>query len=126
MYTDDDDISIKPKTGRQLFSNWKKTTEASHIIRDMINHQLGLCPCCKTSLGGIYHIDHIFPISKLTPDTMYLATHHSNLVALCPSCNLKKSDRVYLIKEAGDIPDLDTSPLDELPKKRKRKPQVST
>lgn len=120
MYTDDDDISIKPKSGRQLFSNWKKSTEASHIIRDMINHQLGMCPCCKTHLGSTYHIDHIFPLSKLTPETMHLATHYSNLVVLCPSCNLKKSDRVYMIQQAGDIPDLDSTPLDQ-PSSTKKK-----
>jgi 5-methylcytosine-specific restriction endonuclease McrA len=105
MYIEDD-IEPKAKTARQIFGNWKKTNEASLVIRDMINHQLGLCPYCKSSLGAKYHIDHMMPLSKLTPDTMHLATHPSNLLVVCPPCNLKKKDKIYMIKQEGDIPDI--------------------
>lgn len=96
----------KTRTPRQIFANWKKSTEGSMVINSMIKHQLGLCPYCKASLGVKYHIDHIMPLSKLTPDTAYLATHHSNLLAVCPTCNLKKKDKVFMIKQLGDIPDI--------------------
>lgn len=120
-YTEEEDISISPKSGRQLFSNWKKSMEGQMVISDMLRHQLGLCAICKLPLNGKYMVDHIFPLSKLTPDTMWMATHHSNLCLLCPPCNLKKGDKVYMIKVAGDVPDLLSDPLPEDKKTRKKR-----
>jgi 5-methylcytosine-specific restriction endonuclease McrA len=121
MYTEEEDISTKPKSGRQLFANWKKSTEGQFLIKQMIDQQLGMCPSCFTHLGSTYMVDHIFPIAKLTPDTMWMATHHSNLIVLCPSCNLKKKDKVYMIKQAGDIPRIGIDQPMAEPKKTRKK-----
>ncbi|QMU63032.1 MAG: DEAD/DEAH box helicase [Flavobacteriaceae bacterium] len=53
----------------------------------------GLCQNCGTSLPTNWHADHITPFSK------YGITHISNGQALCPKCNLLKSNKMRNQKE---------------------------
>lgn len=47
-----------------------------------------LCVICNTSVAEKYHVDHIFPLSKG-------GKHEpSNIQILCPSCNVRKSNKI--------------------------------
>lgn len=56
--------------------------------------QAGLCIACLAELGPVeaspagYHIDHWHPVSRGGSDLP------SNIVLLCPPCNLSKSDKL--------------------------------
>lgn len=55
------------------------------------------CAICKTSVENGYHVDHIYPIAKggtHTPD---------NVQILCPTCNVRKSDKhpIQYMQERG-------------------------
>lgn len=101
----DDELSIKPRTPRQLFATWRRTTEAAIIMHDMRQHQLGLCPICKGTLGVSPHLDHIKPLAKLSTDESHLITALDNLVLLCESCNKRKGARLFNL-HPGDVPHL--------------------
>lgn len=47
----------------------------------------GLCAYCVKPLPPNFHVDHVVPLSKGGTN------ERSNLVAACPSCNLRKSDK---------------------------------
>lgn len=50
----------------------------------------GHCQVCNEPLAPSFHADHILPFSKGG------ATKVQNGQALCPTCNLKKSDKIEL------------------------------
>lgn len=55
------------------------------------------CAICKASVAAGYHVDHIYPIAKggtHTPD---------NVQILCPTCNVRKSDKhpIRYMQERG-------------------------
>lgn len=57
-------------------------------IEEIYNSQDGKCYYCKKDVGHKFHIDHYVPLSKggtNNPD---------NLVISCPSCNLRKSNKM--------------------------------
>lgn len=83
-----------------------KESEGSHDKDDIINllaKQKEKCASCcaklKTSGHGIYHVDHIYPISKGG------SNWPSNLQLLCPTCNLRKNakDPMQWAKENGKL-----------------------
>lgn len=59
--------------------------------------QKGKCACCKKKLGGDFHMDHIYPLSK--------GGSHSdnNIQLLCAVCNLQKhaKDPIEFMQEKG-------------------------
>jgi len=56
-------------------------------IAKMMENQKHRCVYCNKGIKHKYHIDHINPISK--GGTNYI----ENIQLLCPTCNLKKSDK---------------------------------
>ncbi len=46
----------------------------------------GHCPYCGQPLGGHFHLDHVWPVSKGGPTTP------DNVLPVCPSCNSSKKD----------------------------------
>ena len=82
-------------TPRQIFANWRKSRNGFEVIRDLLRKQLWMCPSCYTSIAwGQFHVHHTKPISKLTEEELKLITDESNLVLLCPKCNLKQSSKL--------------------------------
>lgn len=50
--------------------------------------QRGKCTSCADALKNVYHVDHIEPLSKGGSNSP------TNLQLLCPSCNLRKSNKL--------------------------------
>jgi 5-methylcytosine-specific restriction endonuclease McrA len=64
------------------------------VVRQIWHRQNGLCMLCRKNIGDkpgqpwAYHLDHIMPLSKGgTNDPI-------NLQALCPPCNIWKSNKL--------------------------------
>ena len=56
-------------------------------VKKIYDYQKGKCAVCKRKVGSDYHIDHILPLAKG-------GTHEKhNIQILCPSCNVRKSDK---------------------------------
>jgi len=71
----------------------KRNSAGSHTakdIRTLLAKQKGKCPNCFVKLDK-YHVDHVVPLAKgggNGPD---------NLQCLCPTCNIRKSDKDPLV-----------------------------
>ncbi len=57
----------------------------------------GRCPECNEPLAPSFHADHVLPFSKGG------ATEMQNGQALCPPCNLKKSDKIQATSKDTDF-----------------------
>jgi 5-methylcytosine-specific restriction endonuclease McrA len=57
----------------------------------------GLCLECNELLAPSFHADHVLPFSKGG------ATEMQNGQALCPTCNLKKSDKIQATSKNTDF-----------------------
>jgi len=57
-------------------------------IKRLLLEQRGRCYWCFSPLNGQHHIDHFIPLSRSGSNTI------ENLVISCPSCNIKKSDKM--------------------------------
>ena len=56
-----------------------------HDIERILTLQKGRCAECRKPLNGVYHVDHIMPLSKGG------SNWPKNLQCLCPRCNLSKN-----------------------------------
>jgi 5-methylcytosine-specific restriction endonuclease McrA len=54
------------------------------IIDKLLQMQNGLCACCSNPLNGLYHLDHIVPLSLGGKNS------DDNVQLLLPKCNLQK------------------------------------
>jgi 5-methylcytosine-specific restriction endonuclease McrA len=81
---------------RALWANqraMRKNADGRHTkqqISELFAKQRGSCADCGKNLEK-YHVDHITPLSKGGSNAIY------NLQLLCPSCNLRKSDKDPII-----------------------------
>lgn len=55
------------------------------IVQRLLELQKGKCACCAKPLKGLYHLDHIMPISRGGENT------ERNVQLLLPQCNLSKN-----------------------------------
>jgi 5-methylcytosine-specific restriction endonuclease McrA len=55
------------------------------IVVRLLELQKGKCACCAKPLKGVYHLDHIMPISRGGENT------ERNVQLLLPQCNLQKN-----------------------------------
>jgi 5-methylcytosine-specific restriction endonuclease McrA len=55
------------------------------IVQRLLELQKGKCACCTKPLKGLYHLDHIMPISRGGENT------ERNVQLLLPQCNLQKN-----------------------------------
>jgi len=60
-------------------------------IKRLKEEQHGICaaPSCSKNIIIDYHVDHMVPLSRGGPNWP------TNLQILCPSCNMKKSNKLY-------------------------------
>lgn len=74
-----------------------KRTPISKEIRQQVLKRDGYrCRYCG-SHSEVFHMDHVYPISKGGETTV------NNLVTACPSCNIKKKDRVGVWPHDPDV-----------------------
>lgn len=100
----EESITNKARTPRQLFGNWRRSTEGTMIIAQLLRETLYLCPRCKANLRDTgYEVDHIKPLALLNKDEYHLITNVNNLVVLCPTCNKKKGKKYSTPAYHGDI-----------------------
>jgi hypothetical protein len=66
-----------------------KTRELATSVKNALKKQLvsDECPYCGNSLGTVPHADHIYPVAEGGLSTI------QNMIYICKSCNMKKSDK---------------------------------
>jgi 5-methylcytosine-specific restriction endonuclease McrA len=73
----------------------KRSAEGTHTPADIaaqLKRQKGRCyyaACGHCKLNGKYHVDHVVPLTRTRPSNA-----PDNLVIACPSCNLKKGNKL--------------------------------
>ena len=86
-YTETDACKTRARNFRARRRQAKGTHTAQDIQKQYAN-QKGRCYYCHTKISGVYHIDHVIPLSRggtNWPD---------NLVIACPSCNRSKYNKL--------------------------------
>ena len=78
-------ISQNYKYGRRAAEGAKIS---SRELQDWIDSQDKICVYCSSDCLESYHVDHVIPLAK--------GGQHctSNLAVACPTCNLRKSDKM--------------------------------
>lgn len=69
----------------------KRNADGTHTITDVhqkYEEQGAKCYWCKKPLNGVYHVDHIIPISKGGSNCP------ANIACSCPFCNLSKGAKM--------------------------------
>ena len=81
----------KLRQGTARYQKRKKEAEGHYKRKDIFliyEKQLGRCKICREHLNGVFHIDHIIPLSKGGTNWP------SNIQLLCPHCSQVKSNRL--------------------------------
>lgn len=96
--------SVKMRTLRQIFGDWKKSKIAFEIIPYLLKKQCYICPITKKylTLGNGYDISHIIPLnvleSKIRPINedlaVLLTTSENNLFLEDSKSNRKRKDKI--------------------------------
>lgn len=77
---------------RQKVRNMRRRDKSgaprSKAIVDLYKRSKGKCYYCGVDVGQNYHIDHVIPLTRGGTNDL------SNLVIACPSCNLRKHDKL--------------------------------
>jgi 5-methylcytosine-specific restriction endonuclease McrA len=69
----------------------KRAAEGTHTPADISGQyeaQKGRCYYCNINVGDKYHVDHVIPLSRGG------SNGPENLVIACPSCNMRKHDKM--------------------------------
>ena len=69
----------------------KANADGSHTLEDVqrqYDYQHGRCFWCSSLVEGIYHADHVIPLSRGGSDSP------GNIVIACPVCNGSKQDKL--------------------------------
>lgn len=86
--------SANPEKARALWHKYKTrklSAEGAHTSDDIklqYNAQKGRCWWCGCELGGVYHADHLVPLSRGGSNAP------SNIVITCPPCNCSKGAKL--------------------------------
>lgn len=86
---DNPDKKAEYQRNRRAKNKGSYGTHSRHDIATILKRQKGRCaePTCGVSLSSGYHVDHIMPLSRGGSNMS------ENLQCLCPSCNMKKSNK---------------------------------
>lgn len=60
-------------------------------VRERAGNRCEYCLMHQALQGGTFHVEHVLPDSRGGPSVL------GNLAWCCPSCNLKKSDRITVL-----------------------------
>lgn len=68
-----------------------------HDVKELLEQQKDRCAYCHVKLNGVYHVDHIIPLSKGGENGKH------NIQICCPTCNLRKhaKDPIDFAQELG-------------------------
>ncbi len=77
-------VSQSKRRAAQTLAGGECTVEE---IEQMYEDQEGLCCYCEAPLFGVYHADHMQPISKGG------SSDWTNIAIACPQCNYRKNDK---------------------------------
>lgn len=86
-YKENSEWSRAKEAKRKALKNNSKFHFTHQDINNLYISQNGCCACCNKSLNGVFHVDHIYPLSKgggNGPD---------NIQLLLPKCNLQKGNK---------------------------------
>jgi len=74
----------------------KKSTSDNTVTKDAIEkimkNQSGKCNICWCDIKKCFHIDHIIPLSLDGKHTI------KNIQLLCPTCNIRKSNKITIVQ----------------------------
>lgn len=73
---------------RRAIENGAIGTHTHQQIKELYEHQAGLCFHCDMELNGNFHRDHWIPLSRGGSNWI------SNIRLLCPKCNLRKGNKL--------------------------------
>ncbi len=74
-------------------------THSPQDIKNLLSMQKSKCACCRKSIKGGYHADHIVPIA------LGGTNNKENIQLLCPTCNLSKGakDPIAFMQKQGNL-----------------------
>ena len=82
-------VSAKRRAIKKSQSDWTLDWLIWRLfIPILLDNQIWECNLCWCDIVDNYHIDHIYPLSK------WWIHWISNIQLLCPTCNMKKGDRI--------------------------------
>lgn len=86
------DEKNKPELRARRLNRLAREAKASgtHTPKDveiLYRSQGGVCAYCETELGGVFHVDHMVPLSRGG------SNWPENLAVTCPSCNSRKQSQ---------------------------------
>jgi 5-methylcytosine-specific restriction endonuclease McrA len=82
------EVERAKKARRKARERGAEGTFTANDITHLYNAQAGCCAWCSQPLNGVYHIDHIVPLSRGG------SNWPTNLALACEPCNLSKHDKL--------------------------------
>ena len=79
------------KTHKSRRKAQKRASAGSYTakqLQEQFQRQKGKCYWCKVKLGKTWHADHVIPLAKGGSNTI------DNIVAACPTCNMRRKDKL--------------------------------
>lgn len=73
---------------RRALKRASKGSYTTQQLQEQFQRQKGKCYWCKVKLGKMWHADHVIPLAKGGSNTI------DNIVAACPTCNMRRKDKL--------------------------------